>query len=319
MNIKLKIARNLSFRHLRSFVCLAHTNSFTRAAKQMSMSQPAFTLNIRQFEDIVGAELLTRTTRSVALTEHGKDLLPKIEKMLGDFDTAILETRAKSQQAANKVNIAVLPSIAIRLLPTLIREFGKTTPDIKVQINDDNGRGVQSQILNCEADFGISNIWREHPKLQFTPLLRDRVGLICHANHPLAKTKNSLDWFSLIDYDFVGMAEDTGVHQILHNDNRLPETVATPAYSVLTIAALVGLLESGNRVSALPALAAPDYLNPALVYRDLSNPEVYRELGLITLRGRSLSPAAEAFIEFIRESADSISGMFPNNTVVSGC
>jgi len=285
----------------------------------MSMSQPAFTLNIRQFEDIVGAELLTRTTRSVALTEHGKDLLPKIEKILGDFDTSILETRAKALQAANQVKIAVLPSVAIRLLPTLIRDFGNVCPEIKIQMKDDNGRGVQSQILNCEADFGISSLWREHPNLEFTPLLRDRVGLICHANHPLAKTRSGLEWSNLADYDFVGMAEDTGVHRILHTDNRLPENVTAPAYSVLTIAALVGLLENSNLVSALPALAAPDYLNPTLVYRDLSEPEVFRQLGVITLNGRLLSPAAKDFIGFIRERVKSVSGMFPNNTVVSGC
>ncbi len=318
MKIDLKIARNLSFRHLRSFVCLAHTGSFTRAAKQMSMSQPAFTLNIRQFEDIVGVELLTRTTRSVALTEHGRYLLPRIERILGDFDTSVFETRAKAQQTANQVKIAVLPSVAIRMLPVLIRDFGNVTPEVSIQMNDDNGRGVQSQILNCEADFGISSVWCEHPKLEFTPLLCDRVGLICHANHPLAKTRNGLNWSNLIDYDFVGMAEDTGVHQIIHTDNRLPETVISPAHSVLTIAALVGLLENGSLVSALPALAAPDYLNPALVYRGLSKPEVYRQLGIMTLRGRTPSPAAAAFIDFLKEKVDSISSMFPNNTVVSG-
>ena len=284
----------------------------------MSMSQPAFTLNIRQFEDIVGVELLTRTTRSVALTEHGKDLLPRIEKMLGDFDSSVLETRAKAEQMANQVKIAVLPSVAIRVLPALVRDFGYVLPEIKIQMNDDNGRGVQSQVLNCEAEFGISSVWHEHPKLDFTPLLRDRIGLICHADHPLAKTRSGLQWSNLDGYDFVGMAEDTGVHPILHNDERLPENVRTPAHSVLTIAALVGLLEGSNLVSALPALAAPDYLNPTLVYRDLSNPEVYRQLGIITLRGRAQSQAAGAFIDFMSEKIDSISGMFPNNTVVSG-
>ena len=319
MTIDSKIARNLSFRHLRAFVSLAHMGSFTRAANKMSMSQPAFTLNIRQFEDIVGVKLLTRTTRSVGLTEFGQELLPMAEKLLGDFDSAVLGIRAKANQQANQVNIAVLPSVAIRLLPPLMREFGKTSPEIKVRMNDDNGRGVQSQVLNCEAEFGISNLWQEHPKLEFTPLIRDRVGLICQAEHPLAKSQKNLDWSDLVDYDFVGMAEDTGIHRVIHANDSLPDTVTTPAYSVLTIAALVGLLENGNAISALPALAAPDYLNPTLVYRDLSGPEVYRQLGLITLRGREPSPVAEAFIEFMRKSVESICGMFPNNTVVSGC
>ena len=283
----------------------------------MSMSQPAFTLNIRQFEDIVGVQLFTRTTRSFALTEQGKDILPKIEKILGDFDSSVFEARAKEQQAANQIKIATLPSVAIRLLPRLIHEFNDISPGTRVQMNDDNGRGVQTQILNCEADFGFANVWKEHPKLEFTPLLRDRVGLICTADHPLAKSGHNLNWAHLVDYDFVGMAEDTGVHPIIYNEKRLPESVIVPCHRVLTIAALVGLLERSNLVSALPALAAPDYLNPALVYRDLSQPEIYRQLGIITLKERKLNPVVKHFISFITEKLDTLTSMFPNNTVIS--
>jgi DNA-binding transcriptional LysR family regulator len=315
LNNKTNIARNLSFRHLRTFVCLAHTGSFTQAANKLSMSQPALTLNIRQFEDIVGVKLLSRTTRSVGLTESGEEFLPIAENFLSEFDSAILRIRANARQKENKVEVAVLPSVAIRLLPALIREFAKSSGDIHIQMNDDNGRGAQSQVLNCEADFGISSIWQPHPNLEFTPLVRDRVGLICQSSHPLAKKTGTLNWSDLVDYDFVGMAEDTGIHRILPTNDSLPDTVSTPTYSVLTIAALVGLLEGGKAISALPALAAPDYLNPTLVYRELAEPEVYRQLCLITLRGRTLSPAAQAFIAFIQQKAEFLSAMFPNNTV----
>ena len=317
MIIDSKMARNLSFRHLRAFVCVAHSGSFTAAAKQLAMSQPALTLNVRQFEEIVGVKLLTRTTRRVELTTHGREFLPLAEKFLTDLNNAIMAIRTKSQQQENRIDIALLPSLAIRLLPTTIHDFAKISPEIIIKMHDDNGRGVESQVLGGESDFGLSNTWSNHPQLEFTPLIRDRVGLICHADHPLAKSQIDLKWSDLNGYDFVGMDEDTGIRRIFQSIENLPESVTSPAYCVLTIVALVGLLESGNAISALPALAAPDYLNPSLVYRDLSSPTVHRQLGLITHRERPPSTAAQTFQTFLLQQPGVLCAMFPNNTVVA--
>ena len=98
MNISSKIARNLSFRHLRAFVCVAETGSFTRAAEKLAVSQPALTSNIRQFEEIVGVELLTRTTRYVELNACGREFLPQVKQFISNFDSAIIGIRTKAQQ-----------------------------------------------------------------------------------------------------------------------------------------------------------------------------------------------------------------------------
>lgn len=282
------------------------------------MSQPALTLNIRQFEEIVGVELLHRTTRSVSLTPCGRDFLPIAEKLLNEFDAAILELRARAQQQENRVDVAVLPSVAIRVLPAVVRRLGEIEPEVKIHVHDDNGRGVQTQVLNGDADCGISNVWEQHPDLEFTPLIRDRVGLICRSEHPLAKEKGPLRWSCLEGCAFVGMTDDTGISRLMRAAEDLPEAVISPTHNVLTIAALVGLVERGDAVSALPALASPDYLNPALVYRDLSAPVMYRELCLITLRDRPLTKAAETFRASIQSDVAALCAMFPNDTVEPG-
>lgn len=318
MSFSSKIPRNLSFRHLRAFVCVAHTESFTAAAKILAISQPALTLNIHQFEDIVGVELLTRTTRRVELTPLGKEFLPCVEKYLADFDNSILDLRAKAEQQDNQVDIALLPSVAIRILPSVIREFAQISRDTVINLHDNNGRGIQSQVLSNKADIGISNIWEEHPELEYTPFISDRVGLICHSSHPLAKVQQGLSWRDLSDQAFVGMTADTGIHRLFQENTELPQSVTAPSYSVLTISTLVGLLESGNSISALPALAAPDYLNPALVYRDLSSPVIFRQLYLITVRSRPLGRAAQTFRDFLLQQSQALCAGFPNKTVVSG-
>jgi DNA-binding transcriptional LysR family regulator len=296
-----RVARNLSFRHLRAFVCVARHSSFSRAAEELAISQPALTLTIRQFEDMVGVQLFTRTTRSVTPTPCGREFLPTVEKYLDDFEQSIMQIRARALQQENQVNIALLPSIAIRLLPNVIQEFGKLNPDIRLRLHDDNGRGVQTQVLSGEADFGLCNQWNPHPDLEFIPLLRDRVGLICHRDHPLAKQSDPLPWSELDEYEFIGMADDTAICRLTDNRDDLPESVRNPPHRVLTIAALVGLVERGDSIAALPALASPEYLNPSLIYRDLVDPVIDREICLITLRERPLSNAASAFHDFIQQ------------------
>ena len=301
MSTNNRIARNLSFRHLRAFVCVARHGSFSRAAEELAISQPALTLTIRQFEDMVGIQLFTRTTRSVTPTPCGWEFLPTIEKYLDDFEQSIMQIRARARQQENQVNIALLPSIAIRLLPNVIQEFGKLNPDIRLRLHDDNGRGVQAQVLSGDADFGLCNQWSLHPDLEFIPLLRDRVGLICHTDHPLAQQTNPLPWSRLDEYTFIGMADDTAISRLTDSRDDLPESVRNPSQRVLTIAALVGIVERGDSVAALPALASPEYLNPSLIYRDLIDPVIEREICLMRLRERPLSNAANAFHDFIRQ------------------
>ncbi|MBQ4827556.1 LysR family transcriptional regulator [Leisingera sp. HS039] len=312
-----KIARNLSIKQIRAFVSVAEHQSFSRAAKALAISQPALTLSVQQLEDIVGAALLKRTTRFVSLTQQGQEFRPKAEKILCDIEAAVLSARASAIHQKNRVKIATLPSVAVRVLPAAMRDYADTSPETKISVQDDNGRGVQAQVLSHEADFGISNIWSDEADLQFTPFMRDQLGLICRGDHPLAKQKPPLTWASLEGHPFVGMAPDTGISRLAKSVEGLPEGVTDPAYTVLTIAALVGLVENGEAISALPALSAPDYLNPALVYRGLREPVLHRELCLITAKGRPLSAAAKGFRDFLLNHSHRISATFPNNTV--GC
>ncbi len=312
-----KIARSLSLKQFRAFVSVARCGSFSEAAKELAISQPALSLSIQQFEDIVGVPLLSRTTRSVSLTSHGQTFLPKAEKILADVESAILTTRTNAEKKKNQISIAVLPSVAIRVLPQAIRNFSAIAPDVKIHMQDDNGRGVEAQILRGDADFGISNSWSDSAELAYAPFLRDQMGLICRGDHTLARRKGALSWADLSDLSFVGMAEDTGTSRLTNGVQGLPDSVMSPEFTVLTIAALVGLIENGDAVTALPALAAPDYLNPSLVYRALSEPVLYRELQLITPENRPPSPAADRFIEFLKEQSNEISLTFPNHTVGS--
>jgi DNA-binding transcriptional LysR family regulator len=113
------------------------------------------------------------------------------------------------------------------------------------------------------------------------------------------------------------MTDDTGINRMMQRFEELPESIRTPKNSVLTIAALVGLLENGKNLSILPALATPGYLNSSLIFRDIANPTLHREICLITVRKQHMRESTSAFYNFIQQERKEICGNFPNNTLVS--
>jgi len=284
---------SLNLRHLRAFVEVARQGSFRRAAEKLHLSQPALTITINQLEELVGVSLLNRTTRRVNLSIDGEDFQPIAERLVADFERAITDLKTSAERREGKVAIAVLPSLTINLLPGLLASFKDANPGIRVILRDDNARGVQRQVLNNESDFGISNRWEEDSELEFTPLTLDPVGLVCPPDHPLGKSGKPLAWRKLENFPFVGMSQDTGVYRLINAIEGCPESIRSPEYEVLTMAALGGILEARLAITVLPLLAVPSHMHPALVFRKLNNPRVERELCVITRRDYPLSAHAQ--------------------------
>ena len=284
---------SLTLRHIRAFVEIAHQGSFRRASEKLFVSQPALTITINQLEDLVGVSLFHRTTRKVNLTTDGEDFLPIAERLVADFDLAISGLKMSAVRRGGQVSIAVLPSLTINLLPGLLASFKSSNPVIRVVLRDDNARGVQRQVLNNESDFGISNCWEENPALEFTPLTFDPVGLVCPPDHPLGKTRKPLAWSKLEGSPFISMSRDTGVRKLINSIAGCPESVRSPEYEVLTMAAMGGILEAKLAITALPLLAVPSHMHPSMVFRRLIDPGVERELCIITRHDNPLSVSAQ--------------------------
>ncbi len=283
----------LTLRHVRAFVEVARQGSFRRAAEKLFVSQPALTITINQLEELVELNLFNRTTRRVDLTMDGEDFLPIAERLVADFDRAISDLKASAKRRGGQVTIAVLPSLTINLIPELLARFKSTTPGIRVILRDDNAKGVQRQVRNNESDFGISNLWEPDPELEYTPLTHDPVGLVCPSDHPLVQIKEPLAWRRLKGFPFASMSRDTGVHKLINAVEGCPESIRSPEYEVLTMAALGGILETKLAITVLPLLAVPSHMHPALVFRELIDPRVERELCVITRRDHTLSAAAQ--------------------------
>jgi DNA-binding transcriptional LysR family regulator len=283
--------KNLSLRHLRCFVAVADTGSFTRAATRLFLTQSALTATVAQFEEAVGMKLFTRTTRRVELTADAERFKPIAERLLRDFDSAIGDLHAIATSQKGHISIAAVPSVMVLFLMPALAAFRRGHPEISVSVRDGGSQKIEQIVLDGEVDFGLCRKIGAYPELDYVPVVRDRIGVVYLDDHPLAAIKRPLTWADLAGQDYIALANDSGSAA---PPEAFPETGLTGALNTRghasSIASLYAMLGLGGQVSVLPLLAARAGPLRDYNFRVLDGPAVNRDLYLVTRHVRSFSP-----------------------------
>lgn len=283
---------NLSTRDLRAFVALVEHRSFTRAAAQCSLSQPAFSALIRAIEDSVGAKLFHRDTRNVEPTTEGRVFEVSARRLLSDFDAAFEDVRRLATLRTGRVAIALLPSLAAHWLPAVLAEFRALHPGIEVDVADVLSEPCIARVRAGSADFALAASRVETPELQAEPFCDDHFFVVCRRDHPLAALRRVLVK-DLAAHPFIHMARSTSVRQWL--DAALQPQTVDSVMEVEQLATVNGMVRAGLGVSVVPSLTLFYFQHDEIVTRPLAAPGMTRQMFLIRRRDHGLSSAAQAF------------------------
>lgn len=300
---------NATIRHLRAFLSVARQRSFTRAAAELNLSQPSLTMTVRQIEDIVGAALFDRTTRNVVLTQEGIDFFPLAERLIEDFDVTIRNIRLTASMRNSCVRIAVVHSIATKIMPKILDAFLALHPGLRIQLREGNSNEVRRLVRRSEVDVGFASKDDRDSELAFKPLFRDQLGLFARKDHPLLRKQRdttALRWADLAGFDFVGVTQDTATGPILSQMQHLPDSIRIPKYEVSTYPTLWTLVESGLGITTAPALAAESLPGRSLIFLGLSDPVAWRSVYKVTRLGRSLPPFAQLLVQSIEDKIKAV-------------
>ena len=295
MNINFELA------DLRGFVAVAELGGFRAAAESLPLSQPALSRRIEKLEKALGARLFDRTTRRVTLTGVGRDFWPKARALLDGLEQSLLGMHEFATARMGEVTIACVSSAVYYFLPRVVRRYHEMYPGIRLRILDDGSNEVMSRVLRGEADFGVYFLGTQEPEVDFQPILRERFVAACRRDHPLAR-RRKVTWAELSHYDYLTVSNSSGNRLLI--DAALANYASRPhwLYEVRHVATLLGLVEAGLGVAAVPQLAMPEAGHPTLASVTLTEPLLTRTLGLIRRRGHSLSPAAQQLYTLIEET-----------------
>ena len=287
---------NASLRHLQAFVAVAQTRSFTAAAARVHLSQPALSATIRKLEDIVGASLFDRTTRTVELTPVGHEVLGFAERLLSDYDSAFAGVRAFVSGGRGRIAIAASPSLAAGFLPEVLAAFRRSHPAIEVRIHDALSDRCVDMVRTGRVDIALVPDKPANRDLKHQELGRDHLVLLCRNDHPLAN-RRTVNWDALAAYELVSLANTSSVRQHVEAAYTRRGLPWKPAFEVEQASTLISFIVHGLGVGVMPHSLVPLAAMSDLVHRRVLAPEIHRVLCAATLKTRPLSPAVSAFIE----------------------
>jgi DNA-binding transcriptional LysR family regulator len=294
------LSNNLTIKHYRAFVAVAQSGSFRAAATELHVSQPALSVTIRQMEEILRMVLFDRTTRHVQLTALGADFVPMAERVVKDFDAAASDIQNLAFRRRGRVIVACLPSISFCFMPTILKRFKERQPDIAVQILDDATNDMMVRIARNQADFGICSHWRVDAELKFIPIVEDAYVAVLPRGNPLAK-KQVLRWKEIIGGPFVAMAPGSHTRELMDTALARKKLTAQPFYVASQVQTIVGMVEAGMGIAALPAKTLVPDAATRVATRRLVDPVASRVIGVAISRQRPVPPAAQTFMDVCRE------------------
>ncbi|KJS11056.1 MAG: hypothetical protein VR78_13410 [Hoeflea sp. BRH_c9] len=289
----------ISLRHLRCFAAVAETRSFTLAANRLFQTQSSLTATIKQLEDLAGLRLFDRTTRRVELTQDAIWFKGVADKVLRDFDNAIVDLQAAARSLRGHVRISAASSMITHVLTPTLLAFRAAYPDIAISVYDEGSDKIERAVLEGKRDFGLSSSLNAFPDLDYTPVLADTFGVVVPKDHPLAKRSGKLTWSELSKFEYIGLTSDTGIGATLaaQRELGLAQIAEEDFDHASSTNSLYALLKLGGKFSVLPSLAAHTDPLSEFEFRELSEPKVEREICLITRQLRSHSPTTMRMLE----------------------
>ena len=289
---------NVDLRHLEAFVSAAKYRSFTRAAKSLNISQPTFTVQIRQLETELGVRLLDRNTRSVQLTRVGRNLVPAVERLLRDLGSILESAKGISSTKSGSVVMAVLPSLAATILPQMLASLRTEHPGVAVRLREAPARRIVGLVKSEEVDFGIGWMKDRDGEVQFTPLFIDRMCAVFKAGSRLERRK-TVALQDLAGLPLILTDTESSVRAMVDDAFEAMGSFVQPTWEVTYMSTALALVRAGLGVTILPGLALEMDGGRHLRARPLREPDLARQIGIIQETARSLSPAAEVLFRAV--------------------
>jgi len=289
-------------RQLAAFCAVVEKKSFSQAAERLGVTQPAVSLQIRALEKRLGVQLLDRSGRRVELTEAGARLYRNAQRLLA-VEEQLLDELGEDERLAGRLELGASTGPGGSVVPVLLGELYRRHSDVSVALTVADTHRIVELVADRALELGVVGFARRHRSVTFEVLFRDEVVLACPPGHPFAGKTIALD--DLKSETLILMQEGAGVREAIEDELRAHGARLRDFDVRLELGlqeSVRSAVEAGFGVtfisrSAIEAALAAGTLSEARV----EGLEPTREIFLARASGRTLTRAAQAFIDLARE------------------
>ena len=287
-----------SSRQLRAFLLVAHHRNFTRAAEALYITPSGVSVLIRELETQLGYRLFDRTTRHVAVTAQGGELLTVARRSLDDLDAAMSRLGRSTAEATGSLSVGAPPLFAANILPHAIREFRVHRPDLRIRLVDASHLTILAMVEAGELDMGLGAFFGPAPTTRRTPLFRFSLTVIRPDTNEAAR-RATTTWSALKGETVIALPASSPLQQLI--DKHLARAGVTQRGPVLnSLDTQIAMVEAGEGVAVIPSYGLPACRNRQVVMSRLVNPVVSLDFSQVRTRGKRLPPGAEDFTSFLQ-------------------
>ena len=285
--------------HLLSFRTVVDRGSFSRAAQELDVSQPAVSNHVRVLEARLGQKLLDRSRRGAEVTPAGKVVYAAAVRMLEMQEQLERDLSDTSEVVSGRLAVGSSTGPGELLLPRLCAQFASLYPDVSVALEVHDTQGVCERVLDGQVELGFVGAANPRRGLAFEPVSTDELVLVTPPGHPLA-ARRTISADELRELPMISQQEGSGVRDVV--EQALGADAARPVMEMGLQQSAKAAVIDGLGVTVLSAAAVEREVDHGtLAAIPISDPPLRRDFFVVRRDGRTLSRASAAFLDFARD------------------
>jgi DNA-binding transcriptional LysR family regulator len=286
----------MNFTHLFAFYEVARAGGISAGAERMRVSQPAVTREIRELEERVGLVLFDRLPRGVALTEAGRMLFHYAEKIFTLAEAAESQLKELAGLDSGHLRIGASGTVGVYLVPDLIARFTAQHPRVAIDFTVTNTEGVEAGLREMAFSVGFVEGPFDASILHARPIGQDEIAVIAAPSHPLCGAL--IDPVDLVTRAVIMREPGSGTRAIVEDAFAQRGLRIEPLMSVSDTEAIKRMLRASHSLAYLSVLSVRDELQRGVLSAiEVDGMRIDRQLHMVWLKGRSLSPSGRAMVE----------------------
>ena len=287
----------MDLHHIRYFLAVCETLNFTRAAEACNVTQPALSRAVQQLEEEVGGQLFRRERSLTHLTDLGMLMRPRLQQVLETVGEVKREIRQFLTLENAQIRLGIMCTVGPTRFTGLLADFRMRYPGVSLELVEGMPADLASKLERGEVDIAVMASADGYPeRLDLKPLYRERFLLACPAGHRFTRL------------NAIRMKEVHGENYLLRLNceyrNNIEDLIRKTGGAVHVCYQseredwIQNMVAGGLGICFIPEFSA---VLPGLELRAVVDPEVWRDINLVTMSGRRMSPALTSFIKAVRD------------------
>ncbi len=287
---------------LKVFCDLTETESFTKAAQINHITQSAVSQQISSLERQFKSLLIERSKKKFRLTREGQVLYEASKQIVQTYENLHSRLQELKDIISGTIRVATIYSIGLHDLPPYIKRYLKNYPTVNVHVEYRRANQVYEDVLGNVVDLGLVAYPTRDPKLDIIPLRKELMVVICHPQHPLAKTK-SIKVSAIAGQKFVAFEPDIPTRKAIDKVLKEHGVQVMPIMEFDNVETVKRAVEIDAGISIVPlGTVTQEVSKQTLAAINIEDAELHRPLAAIYKRNKVISTAMKQFIALLKES-----------------